>query len=104
MTHMTLNDEFPLLRALGVLEGEAGVHGYIIAGIVNTSASDAYTLHTERFGEHTCDLRIVGLGDACYLVWIDERGNTVGAEFNRLEVGETSRLKSHMSHDLAKSA
>lgn len=104
MPHMTLNDEFPLLRTLGVLEGETAVHDYIMAGIVNTTASSAYTLHTATIGEHTYDLRIVGLGEGCYFAWIDEHGQTVGTGFNRLEVGEESRLKSQMNLDLAKSA
>jgi hypothetical protein len=101
---MTLNDEFPLLRALGVLEGEKSVHDYIMAGIVNTTASSAYTLHTATIGEHTYHLRIVGLGDGCYFAWIDDQCQIVGTAFHRLEVGEESRLKSQMNLDLAKSA
>lgn len=104
MPHTTLNNEFPVLRALGVLEGETAVHDYIIAGIVNTTASSSYTLHTATIGVHTFDLRIVGLGESCYFAWVDQHGHTVGAEFKRLEVGEESRLKLQLNLDPAESA
>lgn len=101
---LTLNDEFPRLRTLGVLDGTTALHGYIIAGVVNTTSSSSYILHTETVGVHSCDLRIVGLGDDCYFVWTDSHGDAATGQFNLLEVGETHRLQSSMTHDQAKRA
>jgi hypothetical protein len=104
MAPLTLNDEFPRLRALGVLDGNTALHDYFIAGVVNTTNSSAYTLHTAQVGLHTYDLRIVGLGDGCYFVWTDKSGNAASGQFHLLEVGEIRRLQSSMTHDHAKRA
>jgi hypothetical protein len=104
MAFLTLNDEFPRLRALGVLDGATALHAYFIAGVVNTTSGSAYTLHTEQLGVHSYDLRIVGLGDGCYFVWTDESGNSASEHFHLLEVGETRQLQSSKTHDHAKRA
>lgn len=92
MATNNLNEEFPLLRKLCVLEGTEQVRGFTVAGIVNTTRECAYTLHSYQHAGQTFELRITGLGDEARFEWITEAGSTVGEAFDTLRVGETHRL------------
>jgi hypothetical protein len=86
-------DAFPTLKRFGLPANLREIQGFTLAGIVNSSASNAYTFHEVEHEGEKFELRVCGLGDSAYFEWVNGQGQPVTDTFDRLTAADVERLQ-----------
>lgn len=89
----SITEAFPLLKCFGLALDATSIKGYSLAGIVNTTADQAYKVHELESNGERFELRVCGLGDSARFEWVNSLGKVVGESFDILTAHDLDRLK-----------